>query len=362
MSPGTERRRLAMTALGTTAATAALLAVSVYWYRVGRFAETTDNAYVRADVITISSRIAGYVASVAVADNQTIQAGDVLARIDGRDYSAHVRQAEAAVDGARAEILLQQAHIADLAAQEIQQRDVIEQSRADIEAREADAHRASLEHDRQKQLSEHKATSTQFLEAAEADARRAGAALTASRAAAAGARDRLKILASQRAGASAAMEKARASLLQAEATLVLARIDLENTVIRAPANGIVGQRTVRVGQYAEVGTPLLAIVPEYVYVVANYKETQINRIAHGQHVRVRVDAFDGAVLRGQVDSFSPASGAQFALLPPDNATGNFTKIVQRMPIRISFDPGQFLTTRLRPGMSVVTTIETRPAR
>jgi membrane fusion protein (multidrug efflux system) len=157
----------------------------------------------------------------------------------------------------------------------------------------------------------------------------------------------------------AGLSQERGVLQQAQAALTLARLALGYTEVRAPVEGIVGERSLRVGQYAEVGAPLLAVVPPDAYVVANYKEVQIDRVRPGQPVDIEVDAFGGAKLEGHVDSFSPASGAQFALLPPDNATGNFTKIVQRIPLRIRLDAGQARAGDLRPGMSVITTIDTR---
>ena len=356
-SPQPARRRWIIA--GGVVGAIAMLAGAAWWWSEGRFIESTDNAYVRADVVSISPRVAGNVVEVPVADNQLVQAGEVLARIDDRDYRARVQEAEGAAAAARAEITRREAAVAELRAQQAQQGDVIAQGEAQERAGAADARRAGLEYQRQQLLSQEQVSSARQFESAEAEARHSEEALGSARAELAARRHRLAVLTEQSRGAAAALEQARAALQQAQARLALARIDLDDTVIRAPQAGMVGQRALRVGQYAEVGGPLLALVPRTVYVVANFKETQFGRIAPGQPVRLRVDAFDGAVLSGRVDSFSPGSGAQFALLPPDNATGNFTKIVQRMPLRISLNPGQDLLARLRPGMSVVARIDTR---
>ncbi len=346
--------------LGASAiATIALGAFGLYWSLVGRYRVGTDDAYVRADVVIISPRVSGNITEVAVADNQPVQPGELLARIDDRDYRAKVDQAEGAVSAATAEVAAQQARIAILHARADQQGHLIAAASATVTAGAAEAHRTELEQQRQTALAQQDITSAQKLETAAADAQEAVAKLEASRAAVAAQQGQLAVIATEQLAATADLAKARGALQQAQANLTLARLALGYTEIRAPLAGFVGQRSVRVGQYAEVGAPALAIVPREAYVVANYKEVQINRVRPGQAVSIEVDAFGGASLRGHVDSFSPASGAQFALLPPDNATGNFTKIVQRIPIRIRVDGGQTRAAELRPGMSVVTTIDTR---
>jgi len=338
-----------------------LFVFGLHWWTVGRYLVETDNAYVRADVVMITPRVAGYVAEVLVADNQRVRAGDVLARIDDRDYSAKVIEAEGRVAAAQAEVAVQEARIANLGAQSQQQHSLIAGNVAAVAASEADSRHAGLEYNRQMLLTRQEVTSAQNLETAEAGAKKATAGLAVAKANFAAQRDRLPVLATERQGAVADLQKARAALAQTQAALTLARNTLSYTVLRAPTAGVIGQRSVRVGQYAEVGAPLFAIVPNDAYVVANYKETQVAPVQLGQPVAIAVDAFAGAALKGHVESFAPASGAQFALLPPDNATGNFTKIVQRMPVRIRVDPGQARAADLRPGMSVVTTIDTRAA-
>lgn len=330
----------------------------VHWWRYGRFMQETDDAYVRADVVTISPRIAGYVASVQVDDNQPVKAGDILLRIDDRDYRARVQQAEAAVAVARASLAAQQAALVNMDAQIDQQRSHIVKADADIRAAEAEAHRTDMDFHRFQTLAGQRAASLQQAQATEAESHKAAAALAGSIAAASGERSHVQVLRSERRQREAALEQAGAELQQAQATLRLANIDLENTVVRAPADGVAGQRSVRAGQYVEPGLPLLAIVPiQAAYVIANYKETQMHALRPGQPVTLAVDTFDGIQIRGHVASLSPASGSLFALLPPDNATGNFTKVVQRIPVKILID--DLAQIELRPGMSVIATVDTR---
>ncbi|HZU63188.1 MAG TPA: HlyD family secretion protein, partial [Novosphingobium sp.] len=286
--------------------------------------------------------------------------GAILARIDPRDYRLKVAQAQGALAVAEAGLAAATARIANLDARAQQQRSTIAQNAAAVTARQAEAQLATQQAERQAHLARQQVTSEEKLQSAQADRRKAAAGWTQARAALAAARAQVQVLATERAAAIAAAAGARGALQQARAGLAAARLDLERTAIRAPVSGIVGQRALRLGQYADIGMPLLALVPMAPYVVANYKETQIDRIRPGQPVTVAVDALGGAVLTGRVDSFAPASGAQFALLPPDNATGNFTKIVQRMPLRIRLDAGQARLGALRPGMSVETSVDTRP--
>lgn len=333
-------------------------AYALHWWTSGRFHVVTDNAYVRADVVTIAPRIGGEVVAVAVTDDQWVSGGAILARIDDRDYRAKVEQAVGLLEAARAEVAAQQARIANLDARTARQRGTIAQAAASLSAHQADAVLAQREYRRQVLLASQEVTSEQIRQSAESAARRTGAQRDGSREGLAVARAELPVLATERAAAVADLDKAHGALRQAQAGLAAARLDLSRTVIRAPASGRIGQRSVRAGHYVEAGTPLMAIVPAETYVIANYKETQTRRIRAGQSVRISVDAFGGTELHGHVESLAPASGAQFALLPPDNATGNFTKIVQRMPLRIRIDPGQRETADLRPGMSVETSVDT----
>jgi len=323
---------LAMAALGGASASA------WQWWRDDTRVATTDNAYVRADLTAISPKVQGYVSAVPVADNQTITAGEVLVRIDDADFRARLAQAEAGIAAARAAIEAQDAAIGNF-----------------------DSQRAQLEYTRYETLAKLSIAPRQRLEAVAADRRKAAAAVAGARALAAAERGKLAVLASGRKQAEASLQLAQANLAQAEASCTLARIDLANTVIRAPVDGVVAARTVRLGALVQPGTPLLAVVPlDRVWVVANFKETQLARMRPGQPATIRADSFPGVAVKGHVDSFAPASGAEFSVLPPDNATGNFVKVVQRIPVKIRVDPDSPLRGQLRPGMSVSVYISLDP--
>jgi membrane fusion protein (multidrug efflux system) len=316
------------------------------WWTLGRFLETTDNAYVRADVTLVAPKVAGYVASVEVDDNQPVEAGQALFRIEDSDYRARVEQARAdvaartaAVEGAKSQLQLQ--------------RSLIAQAEADARSTLAEIERAHADFNRYTQLAAKDVATIQRLDTARADARKAEAAVALSQAKVVAEQDRVGVLMAQQAAAQAALQ-------QAQAVLKLAEIDLANTVVRAAISGVVGNRQARIGRYVQPGAQLLAIVPlEDAYVVANFKETQLDRVRVGQRVEMEVDSYPGRTVSGRVNSLSPASGAQFALLPPDNATGNFTKVVQRIPVKIVIDPGSPLAGDLRPGMSVIARVDTR---
>ena len=350
------RRAIAIYAGGFVAVAA--LAWGVHWWRTGRFLVATDDAYARADIVTVAPRVPGYLVQVAVADNQAVKAGDVLARIDDRDYRARVAQAEAALAAADAEARGQDARIANLDARRKQQQSLVDEASATLVAATAERERAAAEDRRQATLVAQQVSSERQREVALADTRRAGAGEASARAALDARRQALPVLDTERVAAEAEREKALAALAGAKARLALAQLDLEHSVIRSPMDGTVGQRSLRTGQYVDVGTPLLAVVPDERYVVANFKETQVERMKPGQPAEVQVDAYGGLRMSGHVDSFAPASGAQFALLPPDNATGNFTKIVQRMPVRIRLDASAKTLAGVRPGMSVIATVDT----
>jgi len=235
------------------------------------------------------------------------------------------------------------------------QQAMIDQAAAGLKSTEADLSRAQQDYKRYSSLMTSDFASRQRFEQAEADARKAEAALAKSRAALAAEQNQLAVLRSLQ-------REEEAKLRQARANLRLVEIDLDNTVIRAPISGIVGNRAGQVGQYVKPGTQLLSLVPlPQVYVTANFKETQLTRMRPGQIAEVSVDAYPDMTLEGRVESFAPASGAQFSLLPPDNATGNFTKIVQRVPVRIALPASGPLAGLLRPGLSVTVTVETREA-
>lgn len=352
-------RRSPRALTGLLAGGVLLLGGIAYWCLVARYRESTDDAYVRADIVAVSPRVSGYLAQVLVRDNQDVKAGDVLARIDDSDYRARVALAQGVLDAAKADLRARLAAITHLDALADEQASHIAADEAALAAREAAAHRAVLAYQRQQQLHHEQIASQEQWEGAQADAAMSTAAQAQARATADGSRKRLVSLHTERANAEAARDAAQADITRAQAALTLAQLDLSHTSIVAPGSGQVGQRSLRVGQYVAVGTPLLAIVPHDTYIVANLKETQLARVHPGQPVSVEVDALDGRSLHGRVESFAPASGAEFALLPPDNATGNFTKIVQRVPLRIALDAAD--AAALRPGMSVVATIDTHAA-
>jgi membrane fusion protein (multidrug efflux system) len=315
-----------------------------YW-TVGRFLQSTDNAYIQADYTTIAPRISGYVAEVFVRDNEAVEEGQVLARIDDRDLRA-------ALDAARAEVDEGEAALRHLDAQIAQQQSAIDGEKADIAAGKATRDLAEADNTRYEDLRRSGYGSVQRAQQAATTLRERVAQLRKSRAALASAQRQIDVLISQRARAEAQRERALAARRQAE-------LRLSYVSIAAPLSGTIGARSLRVGQYVQAGTPLMAVVPlTAAYVVANYKETQLSHVAPGQPVEITVDSFPGVPLRGRVDSVAPASGQQFALLPAQNATGNFTKIVQRVPVRIAIDD-DVLAGRLRAGMSVRSTIDTR---
>ncbi len=319
-----------------------------YWWSVLRFQQSTDDAYVQSDITLISPKVEGYIKEVRVGDNQEVAEGSVLFVIDDRDFAAKLAQAEAAVAAEEAIIATYENRLKF-------QQAMIEQAAAMVKSAEADLARWQQDHKRYSALVTTDFASRQRFEQAETDARKGEAGVAKSRAAFAAEQSQLAVLRSQQ-------REEAAKLQQAHATLRLAGNDLENTVIRAPVSGVAGNRAGQVGQYVKAGSQLLSLVPlSRVYVTANFKETQLTRMRPGQLAEVSVDAYPDLILDGRIESFAPASGAQFSLLPPDNATGNFTKIVQRVPLRIALPANNPLTGRLRPGLSVTVTIDTRNA-
>src|SRR5713101_2327335 len=317
-----------------------------YWWTDWRFLQSTDDAYVQSDVSLISPKIEGYIKEVRIRDNEAVAAGQVLFVIDDRDFAAKFAQAEAA-------LAIEAATVATYASRLKLQEAMIDQAAATLRSAEADLYRAQLDHKRYAALVTSDFASRQRYETAEADSRKAEAALGKARAALAAEQNQSAVLDAQQ-------REAEARLLQARATRQLARNDLDNTMIRAPIAGVAGNRAGQLGQYVKPGTQLLSLVPlPQVYVTANFKETQLTRMRPGQIAEVSVDAYPDMTLEGRVESFAPASGAQFSLLPPDNATGNFTKIVQRVPVRIALPVNSPLARLLRPGLSVTVTVITR---
>jgi membrane fusion protein (multidrug efflux system) len=306
----------------------------------------TDDAYLQADLTPLSAQVAGRVSAVPVGDFQHVHAGELLVEIDDAPFRAQLDQADANVAGARAAI-------ANLKAQEVLQAANIAAAEAQVEGSRATALRNHLEAARQRKLLETKIVGTaQAVEQADAAAKLGDAQVMQALAALEGAKRQLDVQHTQEA-------QLDANLKAAEAARDLARINLGYTRITAPTDGMVGQRRVYPGQYVGVGTQVITVAPlPHLYVIANYKETQLTHLRVGQPAEIRIDTFPGVVLHGHVASWSPATGSQFALLPPDNATGNFTKVIQRIPVKVVLDDDGGLGDRLRPGMSVETTIRT----
>jgi membrane fusion protein, multidrug efflux system len=316
-----------------------------YYLTTGRFLETTDDAYVKADSTIIAPKVSGYIAKVLVSDNEPVKAGQVLARIDDRDFKTALNQA-------KADVAASEAGVKNLDAQIELQEPLILQQAAEVDATEANLKFAQQERARYDELMKSGAGTIQRAQQTDAALRAQTAQLQQGKAGLIAANKKIEVLSTQRAHAVAQLDHARAVEQQAA-------LNLSYTEITAPVDGTVGARTLRVGQYVQAGTQLMAVVPlDAVYVVANFKETQLTHVRNGQPVELRVDSFHSTRLKGHVDSLSPASGLEFALLPPDNATGNFTKIVQRVPVKIVLD-GQNLKGLLRPGMSVVPTVNTK---
>ncbi|MBB4379410.1 MULTISPECIES: HlyD family secretion protein [unclassified Bradyrhizobium] len=310
--------------------------------------QTTNDAYVRAELTRLSSRVSGEVLTVAVTDFQRVKAGDLLIQIDPADYEAQVAQSEASVAAA-------QAALDNLANQVELQYATIAQAQAARLSAEAMEVEARQEQERQQSLSQTESGTRQRLEQAVAAYAKAQADVRASRAVIAAQQHQLEVLQGTR-------KQRAADVAAAKATLAGAKLKLGYTRISAPFDGVVGERQVQPGDYVNIGTNLINVVPlPQVYVIANYKETQLTHVAPGQPVEITVDSFPRETLRGKVERIAPATGSQVALLPPDNATGNFTKVVQRIPVRIQLDDGQPLLARLVPGMSVVTRIDTKAA-
>jgi membrane fusion protein, multidrug efflux system len=352
-APAAIRHRRRRLRLRTILIPVALLAILVggalygrYYWHVGRFLVSTDDAYLAADSVIVSPKVSGYIARVAVEDNQQVHAGQVLAVIDDRDYRTARAVAEANVDAENAEI-------GNLGQQVAQQLLVVQEAEETVKADQAALTFSHQDFQRYADLARSGAGSLQNAQKATSDIQQHQATLAHDVTAVTAARKQVDVLNAQ-------LARARAMLAQQQATLQQADLNLGYTVIKAPEDGTVGVRTVRVGQYVQAGTQLMAVVPlQAVYVTANYKETQLTDVVPGQKVDIEVDTFPDAVVHGVVNSIAPASGQEFALLPPDNATGNFTKIVQRVPVKITIDPKDPLIGKLRPGMSVEPTIDTR---
>ena len=345
LRPSRAATRRAALALALALGVAGAADLGYGYLTTGRYLETTDDAYVKADSTIIAPKVSGYISEVLVADNEPVKAGQVLARIDDRDFKAALNQAHADVAAA-------EASVRNLNAQIQLQEPLIQQQAAEVDAAEANLKFAEQERSRYDELMKSGSGTVQRAQQTDAALRAQTAQLQQGKAGLIAANKKIEVLDTERAKAVAQLDHARAVEQQAA-------LNLSYTQITAPVDGTVGARTLRVGQYVQAGTQLMAVVPlDAVYVVANFKETQLTHVRNGQPVEVRIDSFSATRLKGHVDSLSPASGLEFALLPPANATGNFTKVVQRVPVKIVLDD-QSLRGLLRPGMSAEPTVNTK---
>jgi membrane fusion protein, multidrug efflux system len=319
-----------------------------YWWTVGRFLESTDDAYVGAHTATLAAKIPGYLASVDVTDNAEVKAGDVIARIDDGDYTL-------AAETARDNVAIEQATIERIGKQIAVQESGVAQANAQLASAKAGATRAELELARQQSLAGHEFASRQALEQAQANRDQSVAAVQGAEAGVTAAQANVAVLKAQQ-------QEAQRTLKQFHTALAKADRDLSFAVIRAPFDGVIGNRAVQSGDYVQPGQRLASLVPLHdVYIDANFKETQLSGMRPGQSVTVAVDALPDHDIKGRVASVAPASGSVFSLLPPDNATGNFTKVVQRLAVRIEVPATLRTQELLRPGMSVVVSVNTKGA-
>jgi membrane fusion protein (multidrug efflux system) len=339
-------RRLVLTLGIALSLIAAAAAYGSYYWVVGRFLESTDDAYVQADSTIVAPKVSGYLSEVMVEDNQPVKAAQPLAKIDDRDYVA-------SLDQAKADVATAQADIENVTAALEQQQAVIAQARATVAVDQANLTYAEQENARYGTLANQGSASVEMAQQVASRRDTARATLTRDTAAVTAAEQQVTVLQAQ-------LAKTQAALQHYEAVQEQAQLNLGYTNIVAPIDGVVGDRSLRVGEYVQAGTQLMAVVPlGAVYVVANFEETQLAGIRKGAPVSIVVDTYSGTTVKGHVDSIAPASGEEFALLPPDNATGNFTKIVQRIPVKIAIDPSDPFRGMLRPGMSVTATVDTK---
>jgi len=323
--------------------------------------ESTDAAYVEADSAVIAPKVRGLVAEVLVSHNQPVHRGEPLIRIDPEEFDARVAGAKAEVETAEAGVASARAALASLSAEVKLAGSTIRAAETGVRAADAENIRADMDHRRFEALVASGAVARRDADAYRAAAITAQSGADHSRAELQVSRDQAGVVKAKRASLNAALAEAQAGLDRANAALTLARQDQTHTLIRAPVDGVVGDRQVEPGDYVQPGTRLLSVEPlNALYVTANFKETQVARMQPGQAVRIKVDALPGVVLTGRVDSLAPGTGSEFSLLPFEPGSGNFTKIVQRVPVRIRFDPGQAGLAKLRPGLSTTTTVLLNP--
>jgi membrane fusion protein (multidrug efflux system) len=343
-APKSGKRKMVLMGIGTLLALAAA-SYGVHYILVGRFYVSTDDAYVRANNTTLGARVSGHIAAIHPADNALVRTGDAIFRIDDGDYRI-------AVDAARTRIATQQATIDRIGRQVTALESAVEQAKAQVVSAEAALKRAGLDYDRQQALSTKGFASRATFEVSEAGRDQGVAAVKAAQAAYDASRDNVEVTRAQQA-------EARAQLAELQTSLAKAERDLDFTSVRSPVDGTFSNRLVNTGDFVVVGQRLGNVVPlDDVFIDANFKETQLKRIRPGQPVTISVDAYGHRKFAGVVDSISPAAGSVFTLLPPDNATGNFTKIVQRLPVRVRVPKDVAKQNLLRAGMSVYATVDT----
>jgi membrane fusion protein (multidrug efflux system) len=344
-APKSGKRRFVMVGIIGLLALAAI-SYAAYYLLVGRFYISTDDAYVRANNTTLGARVSGHVAAIVPGDNAIVHQGEVIFKIDDGDYRI-------AVDAARTKIATQQATIDRIGRQVTAMESAVEQTKAQLVSAEAGLKRAGLDYERQQALSTKGFASRATFEVSEAGRDQGVAAVRSAQAAYDASRDSVDVTKAQQA-------EARAQLAELQTSLAKAERDLDFTTVRAPVDGTFSNRLVNTGDFIQQGQRLGNVVPlDDVFIDANYKETQLKRVRPGQPVTIKVDAYGLRKFEGIVDSISPAAGSVFTLLPPDNATGNFTKIVQRLPVRIRVPKSVARQGLLRAGMSVYTTVDTR---
>ncbi|GAC1045154.1 HlyD family secretion protein [Rhizobium sp. No.120] len=346
----TSNRRLRGRSLLLGAAVIAMAAAGAYYghnyWTQGRFEISTDDAYVKADSTTVAPKVSGYLSEVLASDNEVVKAGQPLARIDDRDFRTALDQARADVAAAEATVNAKQASL------DIQQ-STIAAARATLDVDKANETFAEQNNKRYTNLATSGYAPVQTAQQTASAIAAAQATIVRDTAALDAAIKQVDLL-------NAELTQAKATLVHDQAVAHQAELNLSYATIVAPVDGTVGNRTLRVGQYVQAGTQLMSVVPTTAaYIIANYKETQLTNVHAGQPVDIDVDMFPGRIYRGRVDSIAPASGQEFALLPPDNATGNFTKVVQRIPVKIVLDGSTADTADLRPGMSVQPSIDTK---
>lgn len=351
-------RRLPARGLLVLGAAAVLGAGGVWWLNAAHGSVTTDNAYLKTDVTVVAPRVRGHVVQVLVSENQPVKAGQVLVRLDADEYAARAAEARGELAMAEAGLAAAEAALARHEADEALAFAAVREAQTGIAAADAEAVRARADWTRYDALLKTGYAPRRDADRVQAQAVAAGALAERSRAALAVTRSQAEVVRGRKAELAAAVAEARARREAAAAAVTLASQDQAHVEIRAPVDGVVGDRQANVGDYVQPGSRLLVVSPtNQIYLTANFKETQTARMLRGQPARVKVDALPGVTLKAHVESFAPGTGSEFALLPFEPGVGNFTKIVQRVPVRLRFDAGQPELAKLRPGLSAKVTVD-----